>query len=147
MCARCDVTAEQGCEGRDEFTNGSPRDQWVGGKEVGRGEWVTVHTREGGGGGGSGGLSRASQGKLSAVQPGFSLNLSALCCDVQNKLSDGKVDNWPLLVHYLWRWDDVTGDRAVIAEGVTFKVNNKVNTCPSSLRQLFHSSQATPQWQ
>lgn len=40
------MTAEQGCEGRDEFTNGSPRDQWVrvwgGGEEVGRGEWVMV---------------------------------------------------------------------------------------------------------
>lgn len=30
------------------------------------------------------------------------------------------------------------GDRAVIAEGVTFKVNSKVNTCPSSLKRLFH---------
>lgn len=40
------MTAERGCEGRDEFTNGSPRDQWVGGEEVGRGEWVTVHAGE-----------------------------------------------------------------------------------------------------
>ncbi|KAG7223028.1 hypothetical protein INR49_015917 [Caranx melampygus] len=57
---RCDVTAEQGCEGRDEFTNGSPRDQWVGGKEVGRGEGVTVHAGEGmeGGLGGYRGLQR-----------------------------------------------------------------------------------------
>lgn len=32
LCVRCDVTAEQGCEGRDEFTNGSPRDPWVSGE-------------------------------------------------------------------------------------------------------------------
>lgn len=37
------MTAEQSCEGRDEFTNGSPREQWVWGKEVGWGEGLTVY--------------------------------------------------------------------------------------------------------
>ncbi len=94
------MTAEQGCEGRDEFTNGSPRDQGVWGEEeVGRGEWVTVHDGEGGRVGG--GLSRASEGKLSAVQPGFSIKISALCCDVQIKQSDGTSTVHHLLVNFL----------------------------------------------
>ncbi len=47
-------------------------------------EWVMVHAWEGGR---RGRLPKASEGKLSAVQSGFSLNLSALCCDVQIRLS------------------------------------------------------------
>lgn len=77
------MTAEQGCEGRDEFTNGSPGDQLGWGGGVGRGDWVTVLAGEESLGGMAGALSRAREGKLSAVQPGFSLNLSAF--DVPNK--------------------------------------------------------------
>lgn len=72
------MTAEQGCEGRAEFTNGSPREQWVWGTEVGRGEGVTVYAGEGGR---VERLSRGSEGKLFAVQPGFSLCLFALFCN------------------------------------------------------------------
>lgn len=69
------------------------------GGEVGRGEWVTVHAGEGGM---VGGLSRASEGKLSAVQPGFSLKIVALCCDVQIKLSGGTSTIHHLLVNLLF---------------------------------------------
>lgn len=62
---------------------GAPGIRWVGGGKVGRGDWVTVLAREESLGGMAGALSRASEGKLSAVQPGFSLNLSAF--DVPNK--------------------------------------------------------------
>lgn len=86
------MTAEQGCEGRDEFTNGSPGDQWVGREGGGKG-WVgdgaccrgRAGGREGLGVGGVVGLSRAGEVKLSAVQPALSLNLSALRFDVQIK--------------------------------------------------------------
>lgn len=40
------MTAEQGCEGRDEFTNGSPRDPWVSGEGGWKGRVVTVHAGE-----------------------------------------------------------------------------------------------------
>lgn len=72
------MTAEQGCEGRDEFTNVSPRELWVWGTEVGWGEGVTVFAEEGGR---FERLSRGSEAKLSAVQPGFSQCLFALCCN------------------------------------------------------------------
>lgn len=62
---------------------GAPGISWVGGEEVGRGDWVTVLAGEESLGGMAGALSRGREGKLSAVQPGFSLNLSAF--DVPNK--------------------------------------------------------------
>lgn len=37
------MTDEQGCESRDEFTNGSPRDLWVRVKETGGGKGATVN--------------------------------------------------------------------------------------------------------
>lgn len=88
------MTAEQGCEGRDEFTNGSPRDQWVGGKEVGRGEWVTVHTRKGGRGGGSGGyqgLARVNYPQCSQDSPSTSLPfvvMSKTSCLMEKSTTD-----------------------------------------------------------
>lgn len=72
------MTAEQGCEGRDEFTNGSPRDQWVRGKEVGRREGMTVHAAQGregqeGGSGGYRGLVRVNYPQCSQDFPLTSL--------------------------------------------------------------------------
>lgn len=132
------MTAEQCCEGRDEFTNGSLRDQWVWG---GR-RWA-VESGDGAGCGGRGEVTRkgseviprAIEGKLSEVQPGFSLTL--LTFVVMSNNSDVEFSMCSLSVCVMGcgcgRIENTFHIVLGLLQTVTVKVSNKVLSFPKML--------------